>query len=529
MRPLRLSLALSSIILGGWLNAARAQTPPVETPNPESPSVVNPAPEATGEGSPGEIPQPTLDAPGVVVGVMLGQIYTDNVRLTANDPESSWLTLIQPFVRAATNGPRFSGVVNYALSGYLYLTGPSDNQIAQDLFANGTLTLVPQHLFLDGYASYGRQGVNNALPSGSGLGSGLGSGSGNGAFFLDENQTNAAVGSLSPYWVQDLGNVGTMTVRYSLGRVVYTDRGIPAGAQGDLNGISNATSNAGQFGLTSPEGQRWGWNLGYAEQRISPDVGSSTTFAIAHAGTSYQLNDSVQLLADVGKETNFLPDGTTEKLGASFWDAGLEWSGARDHVRALAGHRFYGGSLELSWTHTAARLTTNVDYTQQPTNYNQQLLGFGTGGGPLPPINPRPPTDIPSLTEINPYLSKRLTASATYTMPRSTLRAQVYDELRDFFDEEIDDERVASANIDWQFTLGPRTTLTPAFWWERYQFQSGQVTYTRNLDVTLAYQFNAKNFGHAGVYHGNSSVQAGEPGARGYTVNTIYLDWVHLF
>lgn len=530
MRTIPASLAMSSIILGGWLTGAHAQTPPPTDTPPEAPTAANQPADDADTTPPGEIPVPTLDVPGLTLGVMAGLNYTDNVRLSATDAESSLLAVVQPFVQAAHAGPRFSGTVNYSLTGYLYFTGPANNQVAQSLNANGTLVLVPQHLFLDGSAQYGRQAINNALPSGIGGGfnPGFGSGPGSGSFFLDNNQTNVATFSLSPYWMQDLGNVGTMTVRYAFGRVVYTDRGIPAESQGSLAGIPNVTSNSGQFSIVSPEGQRWGWNLGYSQQRLSPDFGTSTTFALAQAGTSYELNPSVRLLADIGKETQFLPDGTTEKLGASFWDAGFEWTGDRDHVRATAGHRFFGTSFQFSWSHTAARLTTNVSYTQQPTTYNQQLLGQGGGIIGLPPIN-LPPSNIPSLTEINPYLSKRLTASATYSMPRSTLNAAVYNELRTYFYDDDADERVASANLSWAFFLGPRTSLTPGFWWQRYRFQTGQVNYNRYLNLSLSHQFNEKNFGQAQIYYRNGSVQSGVPGAHGFNATTIFVNWTHLF
>ena len=58
------------------------------------------------------------------------------------------------------------------------------------------------------------QVINNELPAGSGT------------FFLDNNRANVGMGTISPYWLQDLGRVGTMTLRVTRGRVVHDDRGI---------------------------------------------------------------------------------------------------------------------------------------------------------------------------------------------------------------------------------------------------------------------------------------------------------------
>ena len=465
----------------------------------------------------GTVWQPTLADPGSVAGVTLGEFYTDNLKLAPHGKpkQSSWVTEIQPFFKAAYRGPRFSGLVDYRLTGYLYDGQASHDQLAQNLDANGKLIVLPRHFFIDGSALYGRAIINNELSAGSG------------SFFLNGNQTNVAVGSLSPYWLQDLGRVGTVTLRYTLGRVVYNDRGISAQAPGVLSGIPDVTSNALQFNLVSPEDQTWGWNFGYADQRLDPDFGPSTRFAKARLGTSLQVTHQLELLADAGKEDKFLPDGTVQVLRAPFWDAGFEWSSTRDNFRVIAGHRFYGRSYQLSWSHRAALLTTDVSYVEQPTTYNQQLLGSIFGSGLMPPVSVRP--RIPSLTEFQPYLSKRWVATATYTMPKSSLKVTVYDESRAYFMQASGKERVENADVSWLFNLGPFTTLTPSLNWQRYRFRSGQISYRRYAQLAVAHQLNPKNFAILGLRHDSSTVYSGVPGAHGYDANVIFLQWTHLF
>jgi hypothetical protein len=115
-------------------------------------------------------------------------------------------------------------------------------------------------------ATYGREVITNELSSGSGT------------FFLDNNHANVAAGSLSPYWVQDFGRGGLMLLRYTWGRVMYDDHGISGRNAGLLNGITDSTSNALQFSLSSPEYQTW---AGMSAIRISasnriPDAVSNT-------------------------------------------------------------------------------------------------------------------------------------------------------------------------------------------------------------------------------------------------------------
>lgn len=516
MRTLPASVMLSSLVLGGWLSGAKAQSL-------DTPPALNPPPGAQAEDaeslSPGTIVRPTVETPGVLFGITVGELYTDNLKLASRGTpkQSGWVTQIQPFVKSAYSSARFSGVFDYMLSGYVYPGNSQYNQLAQNLNANGTLSILPQHFFLDGSARYTSAVVNNQLPSGPGT------------VFIDGNRTNVAIASLSPYWLQDLGRLGNATLRYTWGRVMYNDRGIPNEDPNLLSGIPDVTSNTVQFSLASPRDQTWGWAVGYFQQRMEPAFGSTMWFGMARLGMSYAVNPTLLLLVDAGKENRFLPDGSVQKLDAPFWDAGFQWSNNRDSLKATIGHRFFGRSFALAWTHRAARLTTNVSYAEQPTDYNQQFLGMGStpGSGELPPVNVG--AQNPSLTERQPYVSKRLSASAVYTMPHSALTVTAYDELRNYFQEQQSDERVANAGLAWQYNLGPLTTLTPSFNWQRYRFQDGQVTNTRYAQLALVHHINPRNFGSIRLRHDSSSVEAPTSGAHGYDVNVVFVQWTHLF
>jgi hypothetical protein len=504
------------MVLGGCLTVAKAQDLDLDNP-PALNSEFGGQPYDSENPQPGQIPQPTPENPGLISGVTLGQLYTDNLRLgrSGGSKQSGFITQAQPFVKGAANGPRFSGMFDYSLNGYLYEKPSGHNQLTQHLDASGTLTILPHHFFLDGSARYGQQVINNQLPGGGGT------------FFLTINRANVGSARLSPYWLQDLGKAGTMSLRYAHGRVIYNDRGFRNEGGTLLNGIPDVNTDAVQFNLVSPNYQTWGWDLSYSEQRVNPDFGRSWDFAVAKLGGSFQVNDRLRLIADGGKENEFLPDGTVDKLGSTFWDAGFQWTTARNNVRLVVGHRFFGRSYQLSWTHQAALLTTNVSYVERPTTYNQQLLGLNVGSGGLPPINVRP--EIPSLTEREPYLSKRFSASATYNMPKSNLSLRVYDELRTFFVESDRDERVVSADLSWSFNLGPFTTLTPSARWDRRRFRDGETDNNRTADLALVHQFNAKDSGSVRVRHRTRGVEAPAPGVQGYTVNVIFVQWTHLF
>jgi hypothetical protein len=513
MRALSASVVLSSITLGGWLAGAAAQNVDIGTPPALNSASGGPA-GSSENPPPGVIPQPSVDSPGVVTGITLGELYTDNLMLAASGKpkQTSWITEIQPFIKSAYSGPRFSGVFDYTLTGYLYKGQSSHNQLAQNLDTHGTLTLLSQHLFLYGSALYGREVINNELPAGSGT------------FFLDNNSANVARATLSPYWVQDLGKVGTAMLRYSYGRVLYDNKGISAQNNDLLIGISDITSNALEFNLASPQYETCSWNLGYSDQRIEFDSGRNSRFSMAKLGAAVQIRDNASLLADVGKENKFLADGSVDRLGTSFWDAGVEWSNTLNNFKILVGHRFYGRSYQLSWTRTAALLTTAVSYVERPTDLNQQLLGQGVDAIPSLgfPV-------IPSLREQRVYLMKRATASAAYEMPKGMLRVTLYDERRIYFLSGSAQERVANADVSWLFNIGPFTTLTPTYGWQRYQHQDGQTNYNQYAQLAVVHQLNPKNFASLRARRDSRNVSTGSAGAQGYRANVIFLQFTHLF
>lgn len=517
MRVLSAPVVLSSLALTGWAGHAVAQATGLGMQRAQlSAPFGQAACDQDQQPMIGIVPQPTPDCPGLVTGVTLGELYTDNLKLAApgQPKETAWITTVEPFVKAATQTARFAGWVDYSLTGFVYAGQSGSDQISQKLNAQGTATIVPQHFFLDGSAIYGSQVINNQLPVGSGT------------FFLNSNRANVGIGTLSPWWTQTFGNVGTATLRYTQGRVVYNTHGISGHSRDALAGIPDVTSSAVQFSFASPQYERWAWSFGYSQQSLQPDSGPSRQFANAKAAATFVLNASTNLLGDAGTENRYRPDGTIGHLDAPFWDVGVEWANTRDRFKLLVGHRFYGRNGELSWTHNAQLLTTTVSYTEQPTDLNQQLLGQNPGEVVLPPVNPN---RIPSLADRQVYLMKRAAAAASYDMPRGRLTLTLYDESRRYFFTGLGQERVANASAAWRYDVGPFTTFTPTFGWQRYQYQDGQVSYTRYGQLALVHQLDAGNFVTVRFRNDSRNTYATIPGAHGYRVNVLYAQWTHMF
>lgn len=527
MRTLPLALALSplAVALAAACMPAAAQDAVPDTPVRTTQPV-----DATQQVVPdaaqlpaGAAAEPSIQTPGLVTGIKLGELYTDNVRLAGDgqSKDARFITVVRPFVKAAWNRPRLTAVFNATLSGYVYAGHSDENQLAEHLNTHGTLAMVPQHLYLDGAASYGRQIINNAAPAG-------------GTFFLNNNRANVATAMLSPYWVQNLGRVGTMTLRYSEGRVAYNTHGIKGTSGNELVGISDITTYGLNFSIVSPKDEIWGWKLLYSGERLKPDGRESLRFARAMFELSRQISLHGRVLADVGKENHYYPDGRVATLGAKFWDAGYQWSDTRNFFELRGGHHFYGRSARVAWTHNAARLTTHVGYEEHPTDLNQQLMANASGLNAselsAPNLNvPQGISGVPSLFERRIYLMKRASASADYTMATSQLTVALYNEQRDFFLQGTSHETVSDVHAAWRFDLGPFTTLTPTVGWQRYRFRDQQVNHTNYEQLEFVHQISRSDFLSVRVRHASRNVDAVVPNGHGYKVNVLYASWTHLF
>lgn len=515
MRAKQVSIAVSAIILGGWLTAAAAQ----DAGASDSSSLGSmPAWQVQSYGNlpPGVVGQPQPWKPGTVVGIALGELYTDNLTLSqsGHPKESDWITVVTPFVRAARSGPRFSGVVNYSLTGYAYADHSHNNSVAQDLDARGRLTVVPQHFFLDGFAKYEHQNMDDFVPPGYGT------------FFIGTGRTDVGVAQLSPVWEQNLGAAGRMTLRYSLGRVVY-DYG--NSNSNFVSPLSDVTSNGVQFKLEQPRDAKLGWNLNYVYQRLNPSYGPDVEFQTATAGVWYRVNQTLRFVGDLGRENNYRADGSARGLGATRWDVGLEWATPVNSVILKLGHRFFGPSSEFQWTHTATRLSTVLRYEQRPADINSEILNQNLGPGTVWPVNVTP--QYPNLTARGPglYILRRGTFGLSYEMPSSKLSASVYSEARDYFVPDGGPEHVSQATVAWAFQLGSRTTLTPSVQWQRLKYEGGLDSNPRSEQIALMHQVTAHDIATLRYRHGAWDYEQFMAPTNNYDVNVFYAQWIHLF
>ncbi|MCP1677138.1 uncharacterized protein (PEP-CTERM system associated) [Natronocella acetinitrilica] len=448
---------------------------------------------------------PFLVAPSLT----LRQTYTDNVTLAPDsDKESDFVTQLIPSLSLCRVGPRLRTQVDYQATANYYWNDQDRNDIYHTLNADSTATLVRNRLFVDLGALYEQQTISNR-----------------GAFADDlaldtGNRSDAITLRASPYLVQDLGPLGNSVTRVGVRRTVY-DEDIP-----------NITRQSGSFQLVSPEAaDPVSWLASVQSERVErSNIDRSQYFDNAFLELGYRLTGRLQLIGRGGAETESRADGTQDRFGAEYWEAGFRWTDVRTSIEARYGRRFFGDTYFAAITRRGSRLTSSLSYreTQQISDRFVVLSPEDLG---LPSQIVDPDTgevfDLPGfIVEDNEvFVSKRATANTTYRTGRSTIRLTAFHDRREFQVAEDEEERYG-ADAYWRWQWLPRTAVIPRVSWERIDFRDDRSDTIRGARISLAHLIGRKT--QAGATIRRQERTSNESG-NDYTENAIILEATRMF
>ncbi|HET8551479.1 MAG TPA: TIGR03016 family PEP-CTERM system-associated outer membrane protein [Gammaproteobacteria bacterium] len=411
---------------------------------------------------------PTADA---VAGVLkltpsltLGEIYTDNLLLVPSNKTDAFVTEIEPGLNLDYEAPRLRGKIDYHLQGLVYAGHSDMNHVYNQLDANATIELLEDTLFMDGTTIYDHQVINPEKVGG------------RENLFGGNNRTGISATTLSPYLMHDFGAFGIATLRYAYGRDIYT------------SDIPNVTSNTLSFDLArQPTYGNLTYNLHYLHQRLNPDQGRDLSFEQAGLGLQYYLSAHTSLLANVGKENDFKPNGTIDRLGSNYWNVGVRWASIQNEFKILYGHRFFGKSYEFDWHHEGPDYHTDLQYREEPTDYNRLLLSRT----PSTLIETQLPTDIlPSLRNREIFLLKRASLVAGWDLANSKIQLNLYDERRNYIRLDQRD-RVEGGRLLWNFAIDRANSIVPSYGYQRYRFRDGDINYYYRSQISWQHAINA--------------------------------------
>jgi uncharacterized protein (PEP-CTERM system associated) len=451
------------------------------------------------------------------------ELYTDNVLLTATNRRSDFVTTLSPGIAVNGESPRLQARLDYSPTVQLYALTPDLNFIGQNLYANGTATVVPELFFLDA------RGLLSMQPTLPGLGTALTATSV--PSLLGPSFVNASQGipksqlaqvssfSASPYLARRFDGVGTAELRYSFSDT-NTDINGTQGL-GLLTPAGTAPQNASQTTNEATAVFVTGENLGRMQSRVLLDAAQSSGIGanqgnqlIGTIDSAYAVTERIAALATIGHEQlNFggLPrthiDGLVWGLGTKLTpnpDSTIVVSyGRRNGVTAPYASLLYNitARTTLSASYTAGLSTVNQEIANNlaVSDINQagQTLDVRTA---LPLLISNPTLGLPSGL----FRNKQFAASLHTDFERDHItlsfnRAEMMLVAQSTPGSGVSESSL-QANIEWSRELNPRTTATLGFGYANIDFaapantinfaapaNTQETIFTSNVSVTYLF------------------------------------------
>lgn len=242
--------------------------------------------------------------------------FTDNILEEQSPRRWDLTTIFAPGVIVLGNSDRAQLRLNYQPTLQMHLINGSQNVLAQQLNAVGTLTVVPDLFFVDVRGLAGVQATNGGIGGLGGLGQpGIGGITGNtitpdqagNLGLAKQNLTQTASASVSPYILTEIGDVGTLRLGVSLNQSTSSSVSgfapIPLVSQGPNEAHITTTGQNAQFQTGDEFTVLRDTFTANGTQSTSGGTGFSTSSRYtASDRLDYQVTRSIDLYGQIGYE-----------------------------------------------------------------------------------------------------------------------------------------------------------------------------------------------------------------------------------
>lgn len=381
--------------------------------------------------------------------ISLSERYSDNITLSAVNPESSFMTEVTPGFNLSHKGGRVSLSVDYGLQALLYSYDGDSNSFGNQLFANFKSELIEDRFYLDADARITQQNTK------------LTGATGSGSYNVTGNRSETRSVSITPAWRTKITNSAQFDARWQLS-YSNSDSGAISGTVDSVLGL-NLTS--GSVFNSVP------WSLSYRLQN-NDGVASANRYSSLSGSLGYVLSPKTRLNLTVGNDSN---NGSTvgfNRASGINWGLGLNWNpSARTGFGVTVGHRYSGNSYGLDFTHRTRKSTWSIRYSENIVDTFGQINGEDTylcngfqvrvPAGTTPdfavcpvPILINRHSDSTQLVN-DTTLNKAWSGAASYNAGKSTLSLSLNKSRRELLTAGTSDE---SNNFggSWSLRLNPR-------------------------------------------------------------------------
>ncbi len=274
-------------------------------------------------------------------GLLLGAAFTDNVRLSETDKESSLAGVLTPHFNISGKGRRVSTKIFAAFQ----LVTDSDKVLYPDIRASLNSEVVKKRFFVDAFFDAYQASIDPLRPAGSPI-------------HKTGNLTTRYSIGVNPYWKEHFGPFADLRIDYLFEKQIF---------DGGNSQPDNRDFNDFYFNLSSGRYFRtFTWNIrgAYEDTKYQDDSRSDTTFRSLDISLGYILTRHLKPYFSFGREWNTY-EGSGGRRGGDKWLVGTRWTpNPRVDLNVGYGYRFFGHYplVDLSYRHR--RSVLRMRYTQ---------------------------------------------------------------------------------------------------------------------------------------------------------------------
>jgi uncharacterized protein (PEP-CTERM system associated) len=288
----------------------------------------------------------------IAPAVTLEQNYTDNAFLTQDDTENESITVLRPSISIYREGARASVDLNYAPEYRRYWEETEDDELIHFLRGDGSVELLEQHLFLDGWVTADLTNITSTARTGIGGLTGR------------DDSTEVYTGGMSPYFKSRLGKVALFEARYTLDTVNYAEdeQDDNVGQRADLI-LGSGTAFSNQV-----------WEVSAMHSQVDyDDLDEDNEVSQFRAELAQQLGRQWALAFTAGYEEYKL--ALNEDEDGSLWSVGVIYTpNPRTRLAIGGGERPFGDDYYLDFSHRSRRTIWTANYERDYTSARDELV-----------------------------------------------------------------------------------------------------------------------------------------------------------
>lgn len=360
------------------------------------------------------------------------ETYTDNIALSAVNPENELVTEVRPAMNLVGENRAMNMRAMYGVTAIGYVAR-RDFVMHHNVDAAGHARFFKDVVAIDASAGLEQQILdpNGVISTDHAI--------------LTGNRTDVARGSITPALHWRFSTLTEARLDYTKERIRFreTDFG-----DSDIDTYTAAWWSGAESGRDT-------WRIDALQRHVRPRNGATLRTRDAHTGYRYRI--AMPLIMQLGlgyEDVDIYGVRVPWQTAGEYWDAGLQWTpNPRVLISVGTGDRFYGRTYRGEFTLRNRRTDWRMTYDEQITSgervLSEQLLRSGEAAAPLNTLE---------AVNSGQFIRRAAAFSASLEANRQRYAALFSAEHRKFI-RSLPSERLAAGHLDWRYNATRHVTL----------------------------------------------------------------------